>query len=91
MGEALLAVSEEDDRRIFLLDTTSLYFESRESDAQVSELAEAWEEGDADPEAAALLRPRLRVVNEPALRTQGHNEVTGKDYKTKPGEVLPRR
>jgi transposase len=74
VGEALLTVSEEDDRRIFLVDTTSLYFESRENDAQVSELAEAWEEADADPEAATPVRPRPKVVNEPALRMQGHNK-----------------
>lgn len=74
VGEALLAASEEDDRRVFLVDTTSLYFESLENDVQVAELAEAWGESDVDASVPRPVRPRPRVVNEPALRMQGHNK-----------------
>lgn len=74
IGQALLAVSDEADRQVFLVDTTSLYFESLQNDAEVAALDAAWEEADADPGAHPPLRPRPRVVNEPALRMQGHNK-----------------
>lgn len=74
VGQALLAVSDEDDRQVFLVDTTSLYFESLQNDVEVAALEAAWAEAEVDPAAHPPLRPRPRVVNEPALRMQGHNK-----------------
>lgn len=71
VGEALLAVSSDEDRMIFLVDTTSMFFESLMNDREVAALAQAWDGADEDHPP---LRPRPRVVNEPALRMQGHNK-----------------
>jgi hypothetical protein len=70
LGEALLAVSSEEDRQVFMVDTTSLFFEALQNDAEIAALAEAWD----DVSVRAPIRPRPRVVNDPVLRMQGHNK-----------------
>ena len=74
VGEALLGVSDEADRQVFLVDTSSLYFESLLNDAEIAALEEAWSRAGSDPTARMPLRPRPVVVNEPALRMQGHSK-----------------
>lgn len=71
VGEALLSVSSEEDRMIFLVDTTSMFFEALLNDREIAALAQAWE---AAEDGDSPLRPRPRVVNEPPLRMQGHNK-----------------
>ena len=71
VGEALLAVSSEEDRMVFLVDTTSMFFEALLNDREIAALALAWEEAE---DGNLPLRPRPRVINEPALRMQGHNK-----------------
>lgn len=71
VGEALLAVSSEADRMVFLVDTTSMFFEALLNDREIAALALAWEEAEDEN---LPLRPRPRVLNEPALRMQGHNK-----------------
>jgi len=74
IGDALLSVSGEDDRQVFLVDTTSLFFEALQNDAEIAALAKAWDDAEREPGGRSPLRPRPRVVNEPALRMQGHNK-----------------
>lgn len=74
MGEALISVSAPEDRQVALVDTTSMFFESRQTDAEVAELSAAWEAWDQDPNQIPPLRPRPAVVNEPPLRLHGHNK-----------------
>jgi hypothetical protein len=74
MFEALWAVSSEEDRLFWLIDTTSSYFESTLDDQEKLELENDWqafEEGERDRPPH---RPRPQVVNEPALRMRGHSK-----------------
>lgn len=63
----------EDLRGIWLVDTTSMYFESTRSDEDLAELKEAHvqavQDGTPPPKA-----PLPAVVNEPAFRMRGHNK-----------------
>lgn len=63
-----------EERELQLVDTTSMYFESRQNDRDIRRLAEGWDEFDTDDEARAPKRPRPHVVNERDFRMQGHNK-----------------
>lgn len=74
IGKALIALSAPEDRQVMLIDTTSLYFESRQTDAEVAALDAAWKAWDEDPRQTPPLRPRPGVVNDPPMRMHGHNK-----------------
>lgn len=74
VGKALIAVSAPEDRQVLLVDTTSLFFESRQTDVEVAALDAAWKAWDADPTQPPPLRPRPGVVNDPPMRMHGHNK-----------------
>lgn len=72
--EALWAVSSEEDRMLWLTDTTSSYFESKLDDEERAELAADWDSFDQGDREKAPHRPRPQTVNEPALRMRGHSK-----------------
>ncbi|MDB5100180.1 MAG: transposase [Cyanobacteria bacterium RYN_339] len=57
-----------EERMLRLVDTTSLYFEARQNDKELKDLA------DANPDVRPPRRRRPEVVNVPAFRMQGHNK-----------------
>ena len=64
----------EEERRLWLIDTTSMYFEATIDDEDRAELAAEWASHDAGELEKAPRRPRPQVVNEPVLRMHGHNK-----------------
>lgn len=74
VGDALAAQLSEAEKSFQLVDTTTLYFESRQNDREVQLLAEAWDDFDADGTLKAPRRPRPAVVNDTEFRMQGHNK-----------------
>lgn len=63
-----------EEKRLHLVDTTSLYFEARHNDRELAELAGAWEAADADEDTPDPKRSRPTSFNSPPFRMQGHNK-----------------
>lgn len=74
MFKALWAVSSEEDRMLWLTDTTSSYFEATLDDVEKLELENDWKAFETGEREKAPHRPRPQVVNEPALRMRGHSK-----------------
>jgi len=72
--QALWDRATEDERRLWLFDTTSMYFEAAIDDEERAELAVEWDAYDTGEREKPPRRPRPQVVNEPALRMHGHNK-----------------
>jgi transposase len=72
--QALWEASSEEKRKLWLTDTTSMYFEANADDTELAELSAEWDEYDAGEREMPPRRPRPSVVNEPALRMRGHNK-----------------
>ncbi len=76
LADKLTAGLTPDELQLRLLDTTSLYFEARHNDAELADLASAWDAWERDPNEKAKppRRAAPATVNEPAFRMQGHNK-----------------
>jgi transposase len=74
LARELQAMLAPEERELLLTDTTTLYFEARQNDAEIAELADAWHAADNDTEAKDPKRKRPRFVNKPPFRMQGHNK-----------------
>ncbi|MBU6428959.1 MAG: transposase [Cyanobacteria bacterium REEB65] len=61
-------------RSVWLVDTTSLYFEMTRSDEELADLLGAHETAAGNPDLRSPLAPVPQVVNEPFLRMRGHNK-----------------
>lgn len=74
LANSLLGMLAPEERELLLADTTTLYFEARQNDAEIAELAGAWDAADNDADAKDPKRKRPRYVNRPPFRMQGHNK-----------------
>jgi hypothetical protein len=74
LGTQLTAHLSEPERRMQLVDTTSLYFEAQMTDREIALLNEKWEDFEADGSLPEPWRPRPTKVNESELRMRGHNK-----------------
>lgn len=71
---ALWNLSDEELRKLLLIDTTSMYFEANADDEELAELEADWAAYDAGKREKPPHRPRPSTVNEPAMRMRGHNK-----------------
>lgn len=74
LGERLAAHLTEDERRMQLVDTTSLYFEAQMTDREIALLNEKWDDFEQDGSLSEPRRPRPQQPNETEFRMRGHNK-----------------
>jgi len=74
LGRHLVAHLSDEERKMQLVDTTSLYFEAQMTDREIALLNEKWDDFEADGSLPEPWRPRPTQVNESELRMRGHNK-----------------
>jgi hypothetical protein len=74
LASHLDALLSDDERRLQLVDTTSIYFESEMTDREIALLNEKWDDFEADGTLREPRRPRPQKPNEEEFRMRGHNK-----------------
>lgn len=74
LAHELWSLLTEEEKAVLLTDTTTLYFEARQNDAEIAALDAAWEAADGSLDVPDPKRRRPRLVNHPPFRLQGHNK-----------------
>lgn len=74
LAQHLTAHLSDEERKMQLVDTTSLYFEAQMTDREIALLNEKWDDFEADGSLPEPWRPRPAKVNDSELRMRGHNK-----------------
>ena len=74
LASHLDALLSDEERRLQLVDTTTLFFEAEMTDREIALLNEKWDDFEKDGTLKAPRRPRREQLNETEFRMRGHNK-----------------